>query len=170
MLSDASVVESAFWAGSGRRRSADGCRLPVGLLDEDYLLEEGGGTADAFDGVHECVLVLDVERPVVADRAEGVDEVGPERRTGWVAESERHVVPGTVACPLDRQSVEQAVPVRLRALDLDVLGVNVEDSGPEAAITVGMSAPIHIRWDGSRFAPTTSAPTASMSRSMVDTL
>src|SRR3954471_20888805 len=41
---------------------------------------------------------------------------------------------------------------------------------PRVRITVGMSAPIHIRCDGSRLAPTTSPPTASMRRNIVDTL
>src|SRR5215213_8964475 len=88
--------------GSRRLHSSDVRRLPVGLLYQDDLLEEIGCTPNAFDGIDQCVLVLYVQRPVVPDGAEGVDEVGPESGPARVAEAERHVVPGTVASPLDR--------------------------------------------------------------------
>src|SRR3954469_10868568 len=66
---------------------SDVCRLPVRGLDQDDLLKEVGRATDAFHGVHEGVLVLDVERSVVPHRAEGVDEVRPEGRPAWLSES-----------------------------------------------------------------------------------
>src|SRR3954452_1079676 len=66
---------------------SDVCRLPVRGLNQDDLLKEVGRATDAFHGVHEGVLVLDVERSVVPHRAEGVDEVRPEGRPAWLSES-----------------------------------------------------------------------------------
>jgi len=44
---------------------SDICGLPVRFFDQDDLLEKIGSPADPLDGVHQCVLVLDVQGPVV---------------------------------------------------------------------------------------------------------
>src|SRR6476659_10021101 len=107
---------------------------PVRWFDESDLLEQIRRPAYSLHGVDQRVLVLDVERAVVARAPEVVDEVGPERRAAGMAKAECHVIPGSRRWFGDGHGVQQSIARGDPVVDANVLGVDVEDGltqGPD---------------------------------------
>jgi hypothetical protein len=133
-------------------------RRPVCRLDEGNLFEQIGGASYAFHRIDQGVFVLDVQRAVITGGPKVVDEVGPKRRATGVPKSQRHVVPGARTGFGDGHGVQQTSRVATQSLMRMSLACTWKIASPSVRITVGMCAPIHIRCDGSRFAPTMSPP------------
>lgn len=66
------------WRLTNLLEGLDACGSPVRGLPQHHGTQEFGRFADTFAGVHNDILVLDIQRAVITNRLQRVNEIGPK--------------------------------------------------------------------------------------------